>query len=169
MKEIWRAVVGYEGLYEVSNHGRVRSPDKWITRKNSTDEFTHEIFREERLLTPKRRGEYLAVILYNKKSEKKYYSIHRLVAEAFLSGKDRCVNHKDEDKHNNHVDNLEWCSYSYNQEYSSGVETKLLSPQGEIITFKSRAKAMEIVGTNRGNLWSLMSGRRNQINGWRSL
>lgn len=103
--EIWKDVVGYEEYYEVSNLGNVRR-----TRKN----------KESNALKPlKRHHGYLAVQLYGKGGNKrgcKIFSIHRLVAEAFIPNPNMLpeVNHKDEDKTNNSADNLEWVSHKEN-------------------------------------------------------
>lgn len=101
MDEIMKPITGYEGLYSITNQGRV-----WSHSSN-------------RFLSPYRRGRgYLGVKLY-KKGKSKQFKVHRLVAEAFLENPDGLpqVNHKDENKHNNCVDNLEWCDAKYNMNY----------------------------------------------------
>ena len=107
MIEEWRPVVGYEGLYEVSSYGRVRSLDRYDERN---------CFREGRILKlyTSRVG-YLRVQL-SLNSKKKMYLVHRLVAEAFIPNPDNLpeVNHLDEDKTNNRVENLEFCDRKYN-------------------------------------------------------
>ena len=107
-KEYWKPVVGYEGLYMVSNCGRVKSIK----------------FGKERILKPVTNSSgYLLVGLYKNNIEKKY-SVHRLVAEAFLDNPDNLpqVNHRDENKLNNNVDNLEWCTNEYNINYGTRTE-----------------------------------------------
>ena len=71
----------------------------------------------------------------------KWYSVHRLVAKAFISNPDNHpqVNHKDENKSNNQVGNLEWCSNQYNSEYSSAKTFKFLSPTGEVVVITNLA------------------------------
>ena len=104
---IWKPVVGYEGLYEVSNTGLVRSLNKL----------------KGRILTPiKKKNGYLSICLY-KNSKQVTKLIHRMVAEAFIPNPDNLemVNHKDEDRTNNNVDNLEWCTRAYNQIYSMNL------------------------------------------------
>ena len=99
MEEIWKPVKGYEGRYEVSNLGRVKS-------LGGTSMFGKNLLQryEKILKNTELKNGYFVVSL----KEKKFY-VHRLVAEAFLSNKDGlpCINHKDENRKNNFVENLE--------------------------------------------------------------
>ena len=106
-KEIWKDIEGYEGLYKVSNMGNVKSLNYRRTGKEGI------------LKALKNRGGYLYVNLY-KDGICKRCTIHRLVAIAFISNPDNLpeVNHKDENKSNNVISNLEWCSSSYNLSYN---------------------------------------------------
>lgn len=113
MNEEWRDVFGYEGLYQVSNLGRVKSlPEE----KRNDGRFVRK--GETMKLTPrskKRKNEYLCVGMGGK-----LYSVHRVVAEAFLvKNKDKnLVNHKDGDKQNNKVENLEWSTSAENNRHA---------------------------------------------------
>lgn len=113
MQEIWVEIPNYSGIYSVSNQGRVMSHER-------VDELGRK--KKERILKPsKSKNGYLKVSLH-KNGKVEFKSIHRLVAESFLDN-DRnlpCVNHKDENKENNAVLNLEWCDYSYNNNYGTG-------------------------------------------------
>lgn len=117
-EEIWRYVVGLEGKYEVSNLGRVRSLPRYLKCKGAALRF-----HNGKILSPSKRGNYLFVVLA---PSKKMYYVHRLVAMAFLPNPNNypMVNHKDENSSNNNVDNLEWCTCKYNNNYSH-VGTKI--------------------------------------------
>jgi len=108
-KENWMPVYGYEGLYEVSNHGRVRS-----------------LFRYKKVLKPTLCNGYLTVELWKDKARKRI-GVHRLVAQCFCSnpyGKP-FVNHKDEIRTNNNADNLEWVTHIENCNYGTAIQRRL--------------------------------------------
>ena len=104
--EIWKAIDGYDGLYQVSSYGRIKS----LHYRGSSNLENFIAYR----LT--KRG-YARVLLGTGKD----VYVHRLVAETFLDNPDclPCVNHKDENKLNNNVENLEWCTYKYNSNYGT--------------------------------------------------
>lgn len=122
IKECWKPVVGFEGLYEVSSKGRVRSIERRGTKGKILKPAIH------------RKGYYQYAL--TKDSVIKWYKAHRLVAIAFIPNPHNlpCVNHKDEDKTNNFVwvnedgtvnlekSNLEWCDYHYNNTYGTRIE-----------------------------------------------
>ena len=144
--EEWKSIPGYEGLYEVSSYGRVKSLEISYIRKNGIMDQ-----KSEMILSPKNNGTgYFTVCLYKNKIHK-YYLIHRLVAEAFLPNPDNLpeVNHKDEDKSNNRVDNLEWCDRKYNLNYKGVLKrrSQRMKENGiyERITLK-RTKYPELIG-----------------------
>ena len=108
MTEEWRDIKGYEGLYQVSNLGRVKSLNYNRTRK-------------EKILKPaKNKVGYLQVVLYKNKNDK-HYTIHQLVAKTFLENpyNFKEINHKDENPLNNESSNLEWCDRKYNINYGN--------------------------------------------------
>lgn len=115
--EEWKDIKGYEGLYQVSNLGRVRSLSRYVKHRTI-------YILKGKLLKQRTRGKgYLAVTLC-KNSKLKHYYVHRLVAEAFIPNPNNLpqVNHKDENKSNNCVDNLEWCDDKYNTNYGTRNE-----------------------------------------------
>lgn len=125
--EEWKDVKGYEGFYQVSNEGRVRSIKRWHGQKR---DYINSI----RNLTLYNNGTgYMKVSLSTKgKYVKKY--VHRLVAEAFIEKPAGCdyVNHLDYNRANNNVNNLEWCTAQQNILYSNEKRKKLLDvPAGK--------------------------------------
>lgn len=116
--EVWKSIKNYENLYDVSNYGRVK-------RKIFINYVT-KINKEKILKCVETTGNYLLVGLY-KNGKGKTRLVHRLVGETFLNNKNNYkeINHKDENKHNNRIDNLEWCSKKYNLNY--GTRNKRIS------------------------------------------
>ena len=135
-EETWKDIKGYEGLYQVSNMGRVKSLERTVTSKNGSKQY-----RKERILKPRPNGKgYLRVNLFKSSSETKDFYIHRLVCEAFHENPENkpCVNHIDENKTNNTASNLEWCTYKENSNHGTrnarmakGVAKALSKPVGQ--------------------------------------
>lgn len=118
LNEEWKDIKGYEGLYQVSNFGRVKSLGRIIVSKKG-----QEFKVEEKILKHQwrcRNRNYAFVKLY-RNSDCKNASIQRLVAEAFIPNPNNLplVNHKDENPRNNSVENLEWCTYLQNNTYGN--------------------------------------------------
>lgn len=103
-KEIWKNIKGFENIYQISNYGNIKNIKKNILIKPFISKKT----------------KYYQIDLC-KNGHKKRYSIHRLVAQAFISNPNNFpqVNHKDENKQNNRYDNLEWCTAKYNSNYGT--------------------------------------------------
>lgn len=158
INEIWKKIEGYEN-YEVSNMGRVRS-----LNYNGTGKM--------KIMRPgKKSGGYLFVCLYKNGKVKQMY-IHRVVAEAFLPNPDNlpCINHKNEIKTDNRVQNLEFVSHKYNINYSRNWEGAVevrrkpvlqYTKTGELIgEYKSMMKAQRQTGINQSNISSCCAGKR---------
>lgn len=121
--EIWKDVVGYEGFYQVSNEGNVRSLDRCVKCSNSIR------FYKGRVLAQCRDDKGYYRVLLTIAGRHKSKQVHRLVAEAFIDNPYNKpeVNHKDEDPSNNCIDNLEWCDKVYNLSYGTGRERSIRS------------------------------------------
>ena len=108
----WRDIVGWEGFYQISENGLIKS----LPRKHNPNERIRK--------TNINKCGYERVAL-SKNSKNYYYSVHRLLAEAFVPNPNNypCINHKDENKTNNHYTNLEWCTHHYNNNYNNRYKT----------------------------------------------
>lgn len=117
MQEIWKDIPGYENLYQVSNIGNVRS--------------LHNRYKNKEYLKPCINGKGYLLVSLCKNHSQKSINVHRLVAQVFIPNPNNlpCINHKDENKQNNNVDNLEWCTYQYNNTYGQRL-TKSALKQG---------------------------------------
>ena len=129
MDEVWKDIEGYEGLYQVSNLGNVRSlkyagGNKVKLLKQYTD----------------KKG-YKRIGLY-KNGKYKLYMVHRLVTIAFIPNPNNLpiINHKDEDKTNNNVNNLEWCTYEYNNTYGTARKRASESRKGKTLSEETKKK-----------------------------
>lgn len=115
-EEIWKDVVGYEGLYKVSNYGNVKSIDRYIPGRIKG----YKTIKNSYILKPGvNTSGYLHVALY-KNNIKSYYKVHRLVAIAFIENIENKsdVNHKDGNKFNNNIINLEWNTHLENMQHA---------------------------------------------------
>lgn len=176
-KEIWKDVVGYEDLYEVSNFGNVRS--LYRVRKNGV------LTKREEPYYPHQHSchsGHLAIWLYKNGASRKWL-VHRLVAIAFLPNPDNLqfINHKDEKPYNNHVENLEWCTTAYNNSYGtvrcrmsntllnrSDLSMPILrvSSNGDIREYPSMQEAVRENHLPQSNIWKCCNGKRRTCGGY---
>ena len=117
--EEWKWIDGYENYYQVSNFGRIKSVDREVFYKDGRK----AIHKGGPVAINKRPNGYLKANLY-KDGGMKNVTVHRLVAEAFIENPNNYpeINHRDEVKSNNHVENLEWCTSKYNSNYGTAKE-----------------------------------------------
>ena len=125
-REIWRAIPGYEGKYEASTRGRIRSLSRKV--KHPTGSLKNWKGRILALSVPKRTGYQFVQLGDNSHT----FLVHRLVALTFIPNPQSkpCVNHKDGDRLNNSVRNLEWMTYQENEQYSYDVLGKIVWNKG---------------------------------------
>lgn len=124
--EIWKDIKDYEELYQVSNYGRIKAKKKWSVNER-------EMIDCDTILHPFNNGHDYMVVSLRKNKQRKNYYVHRLVADAFIEKIDgkNYINHKDHNRMNNKVDNLEWCTQKENTEYSRHL---MMHPKSKILT-----------------------------------
>lgn len=160
--EVWKDVVGYEGIYEVSDHGRVRTKQGKTTH---SDLHGIRVWKSRILKEKNPRGRDVRVSLWKDKKDKSFL-VHQLVGKAFLPmipGKE-CINHKDGNPRNNHLSNLEWCNHLENNRHAfenglmnSNIEIELISlHSGSQYKFISMARASKFLCMNSGYISSLI-------------
>lgn len=154
MKEVWKDIKDYEGLYQVSNLGRVRSLDRYIETfiKNQIGRYKCTKFYKGYILKQQTYQGYKCVQIHTN-GQYKWEKVHRLVAETFIPNSNNLpqVNHIDGNKENNKVDNLEWCTHSENikHAYNNNLinhykrKIKQYDLQGNFIKTWNSAKEIE--------------------------
>ena len=167
----WRAITGYENYYEVSDIGTVRSIDRVVTNtKGVQRKLSGSDMKLSESKNKLRGGDGYYVVNLRKNGTCNVSPVHRLVAQAFLHNPDNLptVNHKNGDKHDNRVCNLEWASYSENNFHA--LKNNLRKPRGTIIVQKdlndeviakypSVSEASRQTGISRGMISHCVNGR----------
>lgn len=178
-----KQVVGYEGLYEVDQFGRVYSIDRIKTVVDNGRIYEKHIAGKQMKQSIHTKG-YKTVSLTKNGSTKTMF-VHRIVAEAFLPNPSNLplVNHKDEDKTNNFIDNLEWCTASYNRTYGKAIERQAKKIRGResnkkiaiiqkdmsgefLNWFDSLTKAAENVNGSTSSISAVCKGKRKTAYGY---
>lgn len=175
--EIWKPISDFPG-YEVSSKGRIKSTARWVYTRNKYGSFSYSI--PEKIMQQSVRTKYLGVTLcLNGKHINAM--VHRLVAKAFLPNPYDFaeVNHKDENKLNNCVENLEWCSRKYNKNYGTGAIRSGQNRSKKILQFTKDLKfikewpgirdAAKHYNNDKKGIWSVCNGINRTAQGfvWR--
>lgn len=160
--EKWKDIPGYEGIYEVSDKGKVRSKKGKTTY---TERSGKRVWKSRILKEKDPKGRDVRVSLW-KDGKPRSFLVHRLVAMAFIPNPENkpCINHKDGDPRNNHVGNLEWVTYKENQNHAkrNGLDgsSKPIwlehKETGMKSKFYSMADASKFIGRNHGYISSLL-------------
>lgn len=168
MEEVWKDIAGYEGLYQVSNFGRVKSLPKMCGIRQDYGRILKPFTNKD--------GYLVATLSLNNKY--KHFQVHRLVAEAFVSNPFNlpCINHKDLCVSNNCADNLEWCSVTYNNIYEGRAKRaaeKNLKPvlqydlEGNFIKeWEGGSIIQKELGYNATHIYSCCTGKRKTSKGY---
>lgn len=173
MKEIWRDVSGYEGIYQISNFGNIKRLSYSIIRSNGNKQS----WKEKKLNPTKDSSGYYGIRSCTKITGKREtLRIHRLVAEAFIPNPNNlpCVNHKDGNKLNNKTENLEWCTYkeNINHAFSTGLrqDTKKINQYdldgNYIATYDSIREAERKTGTKNTGINACLHNKYKKSNGF---
>lgn len=121
MKELWKNIKGYEDRYQISNLGSVKS----LTRNAKHNCKKGTILLKGKILKDWKTNNRYKMVVLVKPGTRKYFLVHRLLAQAFIPNLEnkRCVHHKDDDKTNNIINNLEWLTHAENNKhaYQSGL------------------------------------------------
>lgn len=161
----WREIKGYEGLYLVSDDGRIYALPKTVN--NGKGNYT----RKGRFLSPGLRGKgdlkYKFVVL-TKNGQSEKISVHRIVAETFLKNEKgfSVINHIDRNTLNNNCNNLEWCDQQYNNEYSHNKKVCQYANGEKIAEYKSITCASQITGIGRQNINNALTGWSKKAGGY---
>ncbi len=174
MNEIWKDCKHYEGLYEVSTLGRVRSLERYVANSDKSERLV-----PSRIISQHAGSSGYLQVGLSKNGKTKYELVHRLVALAFVDNPDNLpqVNHKDECKTNNEASNLEWCNRKYNMNYGTvkqriGAKHKRRINQYDlnsnyIATYNSQQEAARQTGISNVSIFYCCSGRTNQAGGYK--
>lgn len=169
MKEVWKDIEGYEGLYQISNFGNVKSLDRKVNAKNNKKRLIKGTFLKLRF----NNRNYNIVSLYKNNIQEVRF-IHRLVAETFIPNPENKpeVNHIDGDKQNNKIDNLEWCTRTENNKHAWKTGLNKVSDNQKKAAAQSAKKrfSKKIIQYDlKGNFikeWDSMSEAQRQLNIW---
>ena len=159
--EVWKPVVGYEGLYEVSNIGRVRSINFHKSGK-------------AKVMSPSLNTWGYPIVDLRKNNKRHSYTVHRLVALAFIPNPDNLpeINHKNEIKYDNTVENLEWCTRKYNINYGTAIKRRSkpivqLDNNGNVVKkWESESAASRYYKISRKNIYDCLHGKQKTSKGF---
>jgi len=171
-KEEWKDIKDYEGLYQVSNLGRIKSLGRY---KNN---WSKKQWVEERILKQRLANTGYYMVVLSKNGKVKGFLVHRLVAETFIPNPENKpqVNHKDENKLNNHIENLEFCTRKYNCNYGTKMERQKEKLGKSVIQYdrnmtciniySSITKASQTTKINLGNIAKCCKNERKTAGGY---
>lgn len=157
---IWKPIPNYEDLYEISNNGDVRP--------------IHPRYKEKNILKQSIGSKGYKLVTLCRNGQQKSFNVHRLVANVFIPNPDNlpCVNHKNENKLDNNVSNLEWCSYYYNNVYGHRLSKSALKRGIPVICIETQKVypnaniAAHETNTSQGGICACCHGKRKIAGGY---
>jgi hypothetical protein len=158
--DIWKPIKDYENLYEISTQGKIRS--------------LHNRYGINKLLKSSKNSKGYRVVTLCKDKKQKTFTVHKLVAAAFIPNPNNypCVNHKNENKDDNSVDNLEWCTYYYNNVYGQRLTKSALKRSKPVmcietrIVYPSATRAAQELKLHQGNISKVCNGKAKTAGGY---
>lgn len=164
----WRKIPGYEGFYEASSTGEIRSVDRLVNSVRGKRHISGRVLKE---YIDKDGYSKVSLCKYNKS---KTFSVHKLVALAFIPNDNPekiAINHKDENKQNNSVENLEWCTFGYNTGYNNGYYRRAMKKWVPIVAikgseakrFNSITEASKILKLNHANIQGCLKKKYGRV------
>ena len=170
MGEVWKAIPGYEGIYEASNFGRIKSVERVVEGR-----WGPTVIREH-LLKPNNVHDGYQQVKFCVGNERSQQLVHRLIASAFLPNPDNLpqVNHKDGNPENNNVENLEWCTAAENSQHRSRVLKKWVGHPKKPVkcldtgkVYESSHHASRDLGIGQGGIFNVCRGGQATAGGMR--
>ena len=160
MEEIWKDINGFEGLYQVSNFGRIKSLPK--TRKTGKSKKTIRFYDEKILKASSCSNNGYKIVTLSDNGKQKYFTIHRLVCFHFLENKNnyKVINHKDGNKLNNDVENLEWCTNSQNSSHAY----KLGLQKGAFVSGSKNISSKKVLKISDGKIFDSIKEAHQESN-----
>ena len=168
VKEVWEDIPKYEGYYQISNMGRIKSVSRTIVDKNGIARTY-----KDRILCPRWQNGYRMAVL-SKENIAVPIFIHRIVAKVFLGEPEKSglvVNHKNSIRSDNRVENLEWCTQGENIRHARAADRYPKNPRSKAIvcsngcTYESITSAAKLLGIRRSNLQLVLRGKRKHVCG----
>lgn len=163
--EIWKDIPNYKGFYQASNLGKIRSTDRKITQLANGGKTQFTYIKKGRILAQNTQNGGYLVVSISVNAKRKICTVHRLVACAFIGNPNNCrdVNHKDGNKKNNNVENLEWVEHGENIKHSYRVlrqkrHNKPIRCIDTGKTYSSCKEASDLTGINVGSINHSING-----------
>lgn len=172
MQEVWRDILGYEGYYQASSLGHVRSSTREITQKGHKSCYTR--IMNGKTICPRKQNSNYDLVWLSKDGEVHPQLVHRLVAQTFIINSDNkpCVNHINGNKSDNRVDNLEWCYYSENIKHSHNIAGRKRTAKFIVCvelnrTFQGITDAASKLNINRCSISHALNGKSKSAGGFK--